>query len=90
MDTGLSGLSVSYTSQTTAFLEKKAPIMRRKRSHAVRGQQTWGERNARSMRNLRVKKENEKSYERQQWRDLSPATNELGMGVHELTRRKMD
>ncbi|GFX58940.1 hypothetical protein TNCV_806441 [Trichonephila clavipes] len=46
MDTGQMDLLFSHASETTVCLERRAPIMRRKRSRALRGPQTRHERNA--------------------------------------------
>ncbi|GFV91455.1 hypothetical protein TNCV_3549181 [Trichonephila clavipes] len=46
MDAGLSGLSVSHASKTTACLHRRAPIMRRKRFFTPRERQTRDEMNA--------------------------------------------
>ncbi|GFT03051.1 hypothetical protein TNCV_1361311 [Trichonephila clavipes] len=67
MASGLSWTSVSYASQLIACLERN-PIMRRKRSHALRGQQTRDEKEVRRggpRENLEVKKEGEWNYRRE-------------------------
>ncbi|GFX58941.1 hypothetical protein TNCV_806451 [Trichonephila clavipes] len=45
MDTGQMDLLFSHASETTVCLERRAPIMRRKRFRALRGPQTRDERN---------------------------------------------
>ncbi|GFV90265.1 hypothetical protein TNCV_4379801 [Trichonephila clavipes] len=83
-------LPFSHASQTAACLERKVPIMRCKRSRALRGRQTRDERNAWkvTMRNLGVKRRARESTKDNRG-DASPRKRETSFSV-ELTRRKMD